>query len=173
MKYWTRIGEVERGWQFSRTGERLMAQRDDGAHFEVDLSAVGDGGAFSLIVDGKSYDCLLEAEQGRTVVQVIGERVVVEVQDDRERAAQRVIGHKGAGRRAIEAAMPGVVVEVRATVGEIVEDGATLVVLEAMKMQNPIPAEGRGKVVRVAVKKGDVVAAGSVLVELDDPAAAV
>ena len=172
MKYWTRIGEEERAWQFARRDGRLMVERDDGVHFEVDLSAVGDGGAFSLIVDGRSYDCLLEAEQGRTVVQVVGERVVVAVQDDRERAAQRVVGHKSGGRRTIEAAMPGVVVEVRATEGDVVEDGATLVVLEAMKMQNPIPAEGAGKVVGVFVKKGDIVAAGAALVELDDPESA-
>ena len=168
MKYWTKIGDHERSYEFKHHGATLSALREDGKHFEVDLSAVGDGGAFSLIVDGKSYYCVLERANGRTVVQVIGERVVVDVQDDRERAAQRVAGHKSAGRRTIEAAMPGVVVDVRVAVGDVVEDGATLVVLEAMKMQNPITAEGSGKVVKIFVKPRDVVAAGAALVELDD-----
>jgi biotin carboxyl carrier protein len=168
MKYWTKIGAQERSYEFVHRDHVLSAVRDDGKHFEVDLSAVGDGGAFSLIVDGRSYDCVLERENGRFVVQVIGERIVVDVQDDRERAASRVASHRAGGRRTIEAAMPGVVVDVRVAVGDVVADGATLVVLEAMKMQNPIAAEGHGKVVRVCVKPRDVVAAGAVLVELDD-----
>ena len=52
--------------------------------------------------------------------------------------------------------------------GDTVEDGQTLCILEAMKMQNPIPADGRAVVARVAVKPGDVVAGGDLLVELDD-----
>jgi biotin carboxyl carrier protein len=168
MKYWTKINGREHSFEFRRENGVLVAARDDGAVFHVDLTAVGDGGAFSLIVDGRSYDSLIEQESGRTVVQLLGERVIVDIEDDRERAAHRVAGHKVGGRRVVEAAMPGVVVAVKAATGEVVEDGATLVVLEAMKMQNPIPAEGRGKVVKLAVKVGDVVAAGDLLVELDD-----
>jgi biotin carboxyl carrier protein len=48
-----------------------------------------------------------------------------------------------------------------------VDEGATLVVVEAMKMQNPIQADGPGKVVRIATVRGEAVAAGAVLVELD------
>lgn len=168
MRYYTKIGGLERAFTFERHDGTLRAVRDDGAVFEVDLSAVGDGGAFSFIVDGLSYDCLLEREQKTTVVQILGERIVAEVQDERERAAQRVATHKGGGRRTIEAVMPGVVVDVKVAAGDLVEDGDTLVVLEAMKMQNPIPADGRARVARVAVKPRDVVAGGDLLVELDD-----
>jgi geranyl-CoA carboxylase alpha subunit len=168
VKYHVKIGELEREFRFERRGTTLHALRDDGVQFEVDLSAVGDGGVFSFIVDGHSYDCQLDREQGSTTVQLLGERIAVAVQDERERAAQRVASHKGGGRRAIEAVMPGVVVDVRVREGDIVEDGEALVVLEAMKMQNPIPADGRAKVARVVVKAGDVVAGGDLLVELDD-----
>lgn len=168
MKYFTKIGDLEFAFTFERRDGTLHAVRDDGQSFEVDLSAVGDGGAFSFIVDGRSYDCLLEREQRTTVVQLLGERIVASVQDDRERAAQRVAVHKGGGRRGIDAVMPGVVVDVKVVVGDIVEDGQTLVVLEAMKMQNPIPADGRARVSRVLVKARDVVAGGDLLIELDD-----
>lgn len=168
MRYYTKVGEFERSFTFERRNGTLHAVRDDGESVEVDLAAVGDGGVFSLIADGHSYDCIVERDGSTAVVHLLGERVVVEVQDERELAAQRVATHKGGGRRGIEAVMPGVVVDVKVAEGDVVEDGQTLVVLEAMKMQNPIPADGRAKVARVAVKPRDVVSGGDVLVELDD-----
>jgi pyruvate carboxylase subunit B len=50
--------------------------------------------------------------------------------------------------------------------GEAVQKGQVLLVLEAMKMQNEVPAPRSGTVARIRVKAGDVVDAGSVLVEL-------
>jgi biotin carboxyl carrier protein len=63
--------------------------------------------------------------------------------------------------------MPGIVVEVRIAEGDAVEEGQTLVVLEAMKMQNPLAAEAPGKVTRVVCKKGEAVAAGALLLEIE------
>ena len=63
--------------------------------------------------------------------------------------------------------MPGIVVDVQAVVGDVVEEGQTMVVLEAMKMQNPLAADAPGKVVRVLVKAGDAVASGALLVEVE------
>ena len=53
--------------------------------------------------------------------------------------------------------------------GDTVEEGQVLVILEAMKMQNPLAAEGPGVVSRVHCQKGQAVAGGSVLVEIDPP----
>ena len=62
--------------------------------------------------------------------------------------------------------MPGVIVEVRVQVGLAVEQGQVLLVLEAMKMQNEIRAEGRGVVSLVHAKVGLSVAAGAKLIDL-------
>ncbi len=51
--------------------------------------------------------------------------------------------------------MPGVVVELMVAEGDVVEQGQVLVVLEAMKMQNPLQAEAGGVVTHVAVTAGD------------------
>jgi len=69
------------------------------------------------------------------------------------------------------APMPGTVVRVAAREGEIVEAGADLVVLEAMKMEHHIPAPHRGRVRAVRIRQGDTVAAGQVLVEIEPPEA--
>jgi len=62
--------------------------------------------------------------------------------------------------------MPGRIVRVLAAAGDRVGRGAPLVVLEAMKMQNEVPAPVAGTVREVRVKEGDVVAAGAVLVRI-------
>ncbi|PVZ04628.1 acetyl-CoA carboxylase family protein [Actinomycetospora cinnamomea] len=65
----------------------------------------------------------------------------------------------------------GVVVGVEVGAGEEVVAGATLVVLEAMKMHHPVASEGAGEVVRVAVEVGDEVTEGQVLAVLRPSAA--
>jgi biotin carboxyl carrier protein len=101
------------------------------------------------------------------VVQVVGHRFAVHVEDERERAAHAVAGNKQGGKQELRAAMPGIVIDLKCAVGDVVEEGKTLVVLEAMKMQNPLAAEAAGKVTRILCKKGEAVAAGALLLELE------
>ena len=63
--------------------------------------------------------------------------------------------------------MPGIVVSVAVQEGDSVEKGDSVVVLEAMKMENEIRATSAGTVTRVEVAPGDTVEAGAVLVEID------
>jgi 3-methylcrotonyl-CoA carboxylase alpha subunit len=64
--------------------------------------------------------------------------------------------------------MPGVVVAVAVRAGDVVAAGQPLVVLEAMKMQNPVRAPRGGRVARVLVAAGAQVEGGAALVELED-----
>jgi biotin carboxyl carrier protein len=59
--------------------------------------------------------------------------------------------------------MPGRVVRVLVEVGQEVEEGQALVVIEAMKMQNELKSPKAGRVARIAVGVGDTVGAGEVL----------
>ena len=68
---------------------------------------------------------------------------------------------------AIKTPLPGVIIDVKVNVGDMVKKGETVVVLEAMKMENNINADRDGKVVAVQVAKGDTVADGAVLVILE------
>ena len=68
---------------------------------------------------------------------------------------------------AIKTPLPGVIIDVKVNVGDMVKKGDTVVVLEAMKMENNINADREGKVVAIQAAKGDTVADGAVLVVLE------
>ncbi len=166
MKYLTKLEGEEREFTIERHGDRLMARSGDRT-FALDMALVGDGDTFSLLVDGRSYDVVADVQREDVVLQMLGERYAVHVEDERERAAHAVAGNKAGGRRELRAAMPGIVVDVKVAEGAQVEEGQTLVVLEAMKMQNPLVAESAGKVTRVLCKKGEAVAGGALLLEME------
>ena len=63
--------------------------------------------------------------------------------------------------------IPGRVVDVRVSAGDLVSAGTTLVVLEAMKMQNEIQAESDARVVAVLCAAGQAVEAGAILIRLE------
>ena len=63
--------------------------------------------------------------------------------------------------------MAGKVLEIKVNVGDKVEDGDEVVVLEAMKMELPIISEESGVVKEIRCKKGDTVESGDVLIVLE------
>jgi biotin carboxyl carrier protein len=62
--------------------------------------------------------------------------------------------------------MAGTVLKVNAKVGDKVESGQVVVILEAMKMETPISASGSGTVTSVEVAAGTAVQEGQVLVKI-------
>ncbi|HEX9259771.1 MAG TPA: biotin/lipoyl-containing protein, partial [Acidimicrobiales bacterium] len=73
----------------------------------------------------------------------------------------------GAGKGEVEVPMQGTIVKVLVAVGDEVEAGQTVVVLEAMKMENQIAAEKSGTVKEVRVNAGDTVGTGDVVVVIE------
>ena len=100
--------------------------------------------------------------QGR-VLYVDGERVDVAVRH----LAQAEAGAMGSGGGEITPPMPGRIVEILVAEGDTVEAGETLLVLEAMKMQNDIQAPGPATVKEILVAEGDAVEASDVMIVLD------
>ena len=70
------------------------------------------------------------------------------------------------GGTTITSPMPGTILDVKVNVGDKVKYGQTLAILEAMKMENDIPATADGEVAEIKVKKGDAVETDSVLIVL-------
>ncbi len=80
-----------------------------------------------------------------------------------EEAQLRSGGGAGVASGSVEAPMQGTIVKVLVEVGQPVEVGAGIVVLEAMKMENQINAEKAGTVKEIKVTAGDTVGGGDVL----------
>ena len=80
-----------------------------------------------------------------------------------EKAVRRRHGAGGEATGEALAPMPGQIVEVLAREGDVVVEGDKLLILEAMKMQQPIVAPTDGTVARVTVSQGEQVSAGQVL----------
>lgn len=71
----------------------------------------------------------------------------------------------GAGTKVL-APLPGTITDIKVNVGDTVKNGDTVVILEAMKMQNNIEADCAGTITSVVVSKGDTVMEGAVLVTI-------
>lgn len=69
-----------------------------------------------------------------------------------------------AGGEIINAPMPGTILDIKVNVGDVVANGAVLLILEAMKMENEIMSPVAGKVLSINVSKGASVNSGDVLV---------
>ncbi len=67
----------------------------------------------------------------------------------------------------VEAHITGPVWKVECQVGQEVEEGDTLVILESMKMEMPVEAEDDGKVAEIRVEEGQSVSEGDTLVVLE------
>ena len=80
-------------------------------------------------------------------------------------AAAPAAGAPGAGTP-VKAPLPGVVAKILVNVGQAVKKGETVLVLEAMKMENNITAEADGKVTGICVSAGDSVMEGTTLVTI-------
>ncbi|MBR4769370.1 MAG: acetyl-CoA carboxylase biotin carboxyl carrier protein subunit [Clostridia bacterium] len=72
-----------------------------------------------------------------------------------------------AGAEKVTSPMPGTVLAVKVAVGQSVKKGETVVLLEAMKMDNEIPAPRDGVVASISVNKGSSVQAGDLLISLN------
>jgi biotin carboxyl carrier protein len=124
----------------SATGR--LEVRVDGHAVDVDarFDASGSG---SLLLDGVSHVVDQDAGHGATHVVVDGEVFPVQIEGDgARRRGGSGDGHPGARSPRLVAPMPGRVAAVLVAVGQPVERGAALIVLEAMKMENEFRRRG-------------------------------
>lgn len=75
--------------------------------------------------------------------------------------------YKPADPRIIPSFIPGTVLDILVKEGQVVSAGDSLIILDAMKMQNKLKAVTGGRIKSIRVRKGDKVSKGSVLLEME------
>lgn len=154
--------EVSLGPDGVRVGGAIVhAHLADVPGTPVRLVSIGDAVHRVLVRRGN--------ERGRYTLWLDGHRIEVEALDERTRAIRALSGAAEApsGPAPLVAPMPGLVVRVHVAVGDSVQPGAPLVVMEAMKMENELRAQAAGTVRAVHATAGTAVEKGALLIELD------
>jgi len=143
----------------------------DGVEYSVNFESVSGQPVYSLLLDGHSYEAYIYEADDDLHVLLHGDLYTVRVEDEREkrlRAAASSLGGATAGDFNLKAPMPGLIVAIPVTEGQVVEKGDLLVILESMKMQNELKSPRAGVVKRVKVKAGDSVEQNQSLVSIAD-----
>lgn len=166
MKYFVKLGDAEvevllEGDTVTVNGEAFQATIEPVEGTPVSLLRLGDE---SCRVDTRPGD-----SRGRYTLWLDGFRFEAEALDERARAIRELTGAAAAasGPAPIVAPMPGMIVRIAAQVGDQVQPGQGLVVMEAMKMENELRATTAGTVRAVLVQPGTAVEKGTVLLELE------
>jgi len=122
-----------------------------------------DGQTYLLSLANRIYEC---RSTGTLEMEIaVGNRVYrAHVSDPRALPADAATADAAGGRARLTASMPGKIVRVMTRRGAQVEAGDSLVVVEAMKMQNEMKAPKSGTVVELHAEAGETVQAGDVLV---------
>ncbi len=133
------------------------------------IEASEDGFSFIRLAD-KSYPVeIVSCHQNEYELLVNGVSYIFSVETPFSLARKKLLTAQASESTTIrlKAPMPGKILEVMVKTGDSVKAGDTLVILEAMKMQNAILASTKGTIKKVLVKEGDTTSKSDLLIELE------
>jgi biotin carboxyl carrier protein len=165
MIYQVTVGEKSYRVELQREGAAWKC-RLDGRELPLDVSSAQEG-VLSLLMDGKSYEVKQEITGEETNIIVGQERFSVALSDPRSFRSRRGAGAAEQGVKKITAPMPGKIVRLLAAEGSTVQAGQSVIVIEAMKMQNELKAPKNGVLKKINVREGAAVDAGQALAEVE------
>lgn len=141
------LGELDSTAQWTQLGPRTWSVLMGSHRYKVECEKAPDA-------------------DGHAVFRINGVRRAVRILDDRAKLLEKMgmSVNQGAASGDITAPMPGKVLQVLVKVGDVVEEGQPLVVLEAMKMENVIKAAANGTVSAVEATQDQAVEKGALLV---------
>jgi biotin carboxyl carrier protein len=176
MRYIASLGSQRFTISVDENGQQRQLSLDGVAYaadwLRIGSTVAGSGaGRYSLLINHRSYEVVvrrLEADDEggqRYEVLIDGQPYEVRLEDERERALASLAGggHES-GDATVKAPMPGLVVTIPVALGDAVQRGQTVAVLEAMKMENDLGAPRSGIVKEIKVTTGQAVNQGQPLV---------
>ncbi len=164
MKYIATIDNRSFEIDINEEGEIIV----DGKRLSVDFQSVADQPVYSMLLDGESFEGNVSLREKGVEVLVRGRLFVVDVEDERQRRLREAtsIELDQEGEFTLSAPMPGMVVSIPVEVGQEVEKGDNLIILESMKMQNELKAPRDGEISGIRVSPGDSVDQHQILLTL-------
>ena len=123
---------------------------------------------FKITVNGKTYDVAVEESNGVASAPAAAPVATPAAPAPAAEAAPAAPAAPAAtGAEKVNSPMPGNIIDIKVAAGDTVTNGQTLLILEAMKMENEIKAPCDGTVAGVHVAKGDTVDSGALLISLN------
>ena len=136
----------------------------NGTKYEVAIGDIEDNIA-TVTVNGEEYKVEMKKEaEPEKKKPVLGKPAAPASSASDEPAANKAAVNKN---NAIKAPLPGVITDIKVAVGDEVNIGDTVIVLEAMKMANNLQAEKAGKVTAICVKVGESVMEDDALIVIE------
>ncbi|MBQ6064431.1 MAG: biotin/lipoyl-binding protein [Prevotella sp.] len=133
----------------------------EGKEYIVSIGEIEDNVA-NVTVNGEEFKVEMEPETEPEKKKVVLGQPKAESQEEQVTAAANVNT-----ANAVKAPLPGVITEIKVSVGDDVKEGDVVIVLEAMKMANNLEAEKAGKVTAICVKTGESVMEDSPLIVIE------
>lgn len=109
-----------------------------------------NGELFKVLIDGNHYDITVRTGLQDKAFKLLESNL-------------RIQSH----HTNVKAPMPGLILKIRKSVGEKVEQGESIIILEAMKMENDLKAPASGLIEKIFVTEGSAVEKGTSLLSID------
>ena len=130
----------------------------NGNEYNADIKAVQDS-QLTIEINGVSYDVDIEKKEKKTPILSVSKVLSSSIETNKKTSKPGDVKPNS-----IKAPIPGTVLKINYNVGDNVQLGDTVIILEAMKMQNELHATTSGKIDEIAVKVGDSVMEGDDLI---------
>ena len=133
-----------------------------GNEYEVEIKDL-EGDIAKIDVNGTSYDVEIHQEKVKTTKTptLVRPRIAVDRKDS------KIKKNVSSRASALNAPLPGSIFKILKQEGDEVKKGETILIMEAMKMENNIQSDKDGKIISIKVKEGDTVLQNDVLAEIE------
>lgn len=127
---------------------------------------------FHIIKNNKTYKAVLiekDETSKKMIISINGNEYTIDLKDKFDLLLQE-LGMNNmavAKMKDVKAPMPGLVFKMHAKIGDSISKGDSLLILEAMKMENVLKSSGEGIIKNIKVSEGEAVEKGQILIELE------
>ncbi|MCC7333166.1 MAG: acetyl-CoA carboxylase biotin carboxyl carrier protein subunit [Flavobacteriales bacterium] len=161
------ISEDKKEYQIS-FDTNLNSGQINSEQFNWDIVSINER-TFHVLKNNKSYNVELlkvNFDEKNYFIKINGKKFKFTVQDKYDQLLKSLGLDSMAATKVlnVKAPMPGLVINIAVEVGQTVQKGDTLLILEAMKMENVIKSPTDGVIKSIVIKKGDAVEKNQVLI---------